>query len=197
MTAIGEKCCYLNKCYEKIDLPNTIKTIGDQAFYGSALRSIVIPNSVILIGSNAFGNCWELQSVVIGRGVADIQSGAFRSHNLCDIICLAEQLPQTNEYAFEDYTYDHAILHVPAQSLDDYKSTAPWSNFQNIVALTDDETGIMDNVKIEKIKNESIYNLYGQRINGLQKGLNIVDGKSVGEISPSPRGKLKIKNERM
>ena len=181
MTAIGEKCCYLNKCYEKIDLPNTIKTIGDQAFYGSALRSIVIPNSVILIGSNAFGNCWELQSVVIGRGVADIQSGAFRSHNLCDIICLAEQLPQTNEYAFEDYTYDHAILHVPAQSLDDYKSTAPWSNFQNIVALTEEDypAGINNLTPTLSQGEGVIFNLQGQRINTLLKGLNIVDGKKV------------------
>jgi len=39
--------------------------------------------------------------------------------------------------------------------------------------------GIMENVKIEKFKNESIYNLQGQRINGLQKGLNIVEGEKV------------------
>ena len=32
---------------------------------------------------------------------------------------------------------------------------------------------------IEKIKNESIYNLQGQRINALQKGLNIVEGKKL------------------
>lgn len=180
VTAIGEKCCYLNKCYEKIDLPNTIRTIGEQAFYGSALRSIVIPNSVVSIGGNAFGNCRELQSVVIGRGVTDIHSDAFRSHNLCDITCLAEHLPQTNEYAFEDYTYDHAILHVPAQSLDEYKSTAPWSNFQNIVAIAEGETdGINEIVNGKWANSKSIFNLYGQRINGLQKGLNIVDGKKV------------------
>lgn len=40
-------------------------------------------------------------------------------------------------------------------------------------------TGIDENVKIKELKNESIYNLQGQRINFLQKGLNIVDGKKV------------------
>ena len=40
-------------------------------------------------------------------------------------------------------------------------------------------TGIEENVKIEKVKNESIYNLQGQRISSLQKGLNIVNGQKV------------------
>ena len=40
-------------------------------------------------------------------------------------------------------------------------------------------TGIEKNVKIEKLKNANIYNLQGQRIETLQKGLNIVDGKKV------------------
>ena len=42
--------------------------------------------------------------------------------------------------------------------------------------LTD---GIEENVKIEKFKNVSIYNLQGQRLNSLQKGLNIVNGKKI------------------
>ena len=40
-------------------------------------------------------------------------------------------------------------------------------------------TGIEDNVKSGNLKNESIYNLQGQQINYLQKGLMIVNGKKV------------------
>ncbi len=40
-------------------------------------------------------------------------------------------------------------------------------------------TGIEDNVRIEKLKSESIYNLQGQRISTLQKGLNIVNGRKL------------------
>ena len=40
-------------------------------------------------------------------------------------------------------------------------------------------TGIEENVIIRKLKNVSIYNLQGLRINYLQKGLNIVNGKKV------------------
>jgi hypothetical protein len=40
-------------------------------------------------------------------------------------------------------------------------------------------TGIEEILKIEKLNNERIYNLQGQRISTLQKGLNIVNGKKV------------------
>ena len=40
-------------------------------------------------------------------------------------------------------------------------------------------TGIEENVRIEKFKNGSIYNLQGQRINSLRKGLNIINGQKV------------------
>ena len=40
-------------------------------------------------------------------------------------------------------------------------------------------TGIEENVKNEKLRNGSIYNLQGQRIGFLQKGLNIVNGRKV------------------
>ena len=39
--------------------------------------------------------------------------------------------------------------------------------------------GIEENVKIEKLKNASIYNLQGQRLSRLQKGLNIVNGRKI------------------
>ena len=40
-------------------------------------------------------------------------------------------------------------------------------------------TGMEENAAIEKLKNGGIYNLQGQRISSLQKGLNIVNGRKV------------------
>ena len=40
-------------------------------------------------------------------------------------------------------------------------------------------SGIEENLKIEKLKNVSIYNLQGQRLSSLQKGLNIVNGRKI------------------
>lgn len=52
----------------------------------------------------------------------------------------------------------------------------------NMVTIYDNivvSTSFKDNVKVEQLKKGSIYNLAGQRINLLQKGLNIVDGKKI------------------
>ena len=43
----------------------SVKEIGVGAFYGTGLTHIVIPNSVITIGKEAFGNCGGLKSVKI------------------------------------------------------------------------------------------------------------------------------------
>ena len=44
-------------------MPDTVKTIGDFAFYGTkALESINIPDSVTNIGTDAFGECSGLRS---------------------------------------------------------------------------------------------------------------------------------------
>jgi len=62
----------------EIVLPNTITTIGDNAFRGcSNLTSIAIPNSVICIGDDAFRDCNGLTSVTIPNSVTSIGEFAF------------------------------------------------------------------------------------------------------------------------
>ena len=55
-----------------------------------------------------------------------------------DLYCYAENIPTTYGGAFQDAYVEYATLYVPAASLEDYKSTAPWSGFGTIVALEGD-----------------------------------------------------------
>ena len=82
------------------------------------------------------------------------------------------------ETRYQYYLIEHATLHVPASLVESYKQTFPWNMFGNIVALTEEETKIQQPLS-PLPRGGEIYNLQGQRINGLQKGLNIVDGKKV------------------
>ena len=53
---------------------------------------------------------------------------------ITDIICLAEKVPDLyNKDVFTETVYGNATLHVPGGSINDYKTTSPWSLFLNIV----------------------------------------------------------------
>ena len=61
-----------------IEIPNTVIIIGSQAFASCFdLTSITIPDSVTSIGRNAFYQCSSLTTVTIGNGVTSIGDSAF------------------------------------------------------------------------------------------------------------------------
>ena len=202
-------------CYglTSIDIPNTVISIGDEAFCCTGLTSIIIPGSVTSIGKEAFADC-ELTSITIPNSVTYLGIGAFENtewlnnqpngivyignfaykykgtmpnntnlqlrdgivgiveaafyncsgltsitvpsslttigqaafygcSGLSDFYCLAEQCPSANNYTFYNTP---ATLHVPAASVDLYKTHNIWSQFGTIVAMTDENNNCGDNL---------------------------------------------------
>ena len=59
-------------------IPNSVKSIGEAAFYGcSGLASVTIPDGVTSIDRYAFDSCSGLTSVTIGNSVKSIEDRAF------------------------------------------------------------------------------------------------------------------------
>lgn len=83
---IGENA-FSNSQIQSIILPNTLKTIGDYAFFfATKLTSLVIPNSVTTIGFSAFDSCEQLVSISFGTGVENIgMYPLIRCYNLSSI----------------------------------------------------------------------------------------------------------------
>lgn len=123
--------------------------IGLYAFQGCAISTITIPATVHGINSNAFGNCSQLKTVTFkhidrnARGWNDLVLDPYSFGNcvlLEDVYCEApiSELQVLNGDPFEDSQVNEgATLHVPADDVDAYKSTFPWSQFSNVVALKD------------------------------------------------------------
>ena len=60
-----------------IEIPNSITNIESGAFYESGLKSVVIPNSVLSVGSSAFELCENLKTVVLPGSIASIADSLF------------------------------------------------------------------------------------------------------------------------
>lgn len=59
-----------------VAIPNPVVTIGREAFWGSSLRSVSIPDSVAMIDDGAFSENLSLSAVRLGKGVVYIGSRA-------------------------------------------------------------------------------------------------------------------------
>ena len=177
-----------------ITLGNSLKTIQTCAFFCcSGLTSIIIPNSVTAICGSAFSVCSSLTSVYIGSDVKTIYDGAFcRCDKLTDVYCWAEKLrsapmPRSDEGlythlpAFTESYLQNMTLHVPAASIESYRSMEPWRQFGNIVALTDEDLkpmGITE-VRVPMNDDDTYYDLFGRKVIPTQKGLYIHKGEKL------------------
>ena len=123
-------------CLTGISVPNSVTSIGEGAFWGCAVATnINIPENLTIIEPYVFFNCPSLTSFTIPNGVTNVGELAFEWCNMTDVYCYAENVPNTNSNAFENSSISTATLHVPAASLEAYRTTAPWSSFGSIRAI--------------------------------------------------------------
>ncbi len=100
-------CNHLIKANDEIsdsyEVKEKTKTIANRAFGDCYnLVSVVIPNSVISIGDNAFSSCDSLSSIVIPDSVTNIGDYAFSSCFSLVSITISYSVRHIGEYAFDN-----------------------------------------------------------------------------------------------
>ena len=70
------------KNLKTIELPAGIYSIKTNAFANSGLRKIDIPNTVSSVGGDAFAYCSSLDTVILGRRVSSLGQGVFYSSSV-------------------------------------------------------------------------------------------------------------------
>ena len=101
VTSIGN--LYGDRGIISVEIPNSVKNIGDGAFDGfSSLKNIIIPDSVTSIGSCAFENCTSLTEVKIPNSVKVIGIRTFR---YCISLTKIE-IPDSVEY-IQNFAFNH------------------------------------------------------------------------------------------
>ena len=77
ITALPTQAFYNSKNVEHLILPNTLITIGEEMFYQSKLKTVVIPANATTIGNSAFEQCASLISIDIPANVETIGTAVF------------------------------------------------------------------------------------------------------------------------
>lgn len=135
--------CIFRNCrnLKNIAIPENVTEIPNGTFSDCTnLESVKIPNTVTSIRHSAFQYCCNLESIIIPSSVNSIGISAFSECKaLKDIYCQAVNVPETHSSAFNNSPIEKMTLYVPGESMNAYKTTAPWSGFGKFQTLT---TGI-------------------------------------------------------
>lgn len=112
VTSIGS-CAFQGSYHiSSLVIPNTVISIGSYAFDESELRSVSIGNNVKTIGTGAFRNCKALTSVVIPDEVTSIESGTFYYCSALTSVTLGNNVRSIGEGAF-NYCNSLTSINLP------------------------------------------------------------------------------------
>ncbi|WP_179007188.1 leucine-rich repeat domain-containing protein [Winogradskyella forsetii] len=89
-------------------IPNSIVEIGNNAFSAQNLLTVTIPNSVVSIGNSAFVNN-DLTSVTFENGLESIGDNAFQGNQIIDIL-IPNSVISIGQFAFQGNQLASAIL---------------------------------------------------------------------------------------
>ena len=153
-------------------LPQKLSKIELRAFRFSGLKKIEIPDAVTTIGQEAFGGCEMLTTVIVGKKVSSMGQGVFYNSPVKDVYVKALTPPTLSDYIFNS----NPTIHVYASALSKYQASK-WATFGTIVGdLTDDMIVGIEAVQEEEMINvqrsmfNDTYDLTGRRVTNPKPG---------------------------
>jgi Leucine-rich repeat (LRR) protein len=171
---------------KEINIPTKETFLGDGTFAKcTSLHKIIIPNNVERItkqGSmwvdgldGTFQQCTMLDTIFIGSGLKYLGNKAFAEcDNIKAIYVYALDPPELSDDSFDGFLKSYIDLYVPEVSFEKYKSAGNWSDF-NIKIMDSTTTTIRVPYEVnETERNTSFYNLKGQKIEKVDKGITII-----------------------
>lgn len=106
---------------------------------GELINNLVLPEDVSKVNHLVFYNCIDIESLSIGKNVDFIGYKAFAGcTSLGNIYCYTENYPKTfATNAFDENTYNSAILHVYDYAIESFKSHEKFKNIVVFEKVTD------------------------------------------------------------
>lgn len=125
--------CFSGLPITNMIIPSTIISIGSSAFNSCEnLTHVEIPNSVTYIGAWAFNNCSKLETITVPEFVTSIGDEAFNGCSSLKEIIMSGSTPCTLDGANHFPSTIQRII-VPSASLESYKTAPGWSNYSDLI----------------------------------------------------------------
>ncbi len=118
------------KNLQTINLPESVTSIGEEAFYACGLTQITLPAALTELGTGVFFSCEALTSVEIPQGVTAVPARAFSGCTALKSAVLPESLTEIGQMAFSNCSALETV-NIPA-SLTDINE----NSFENCTQLT-------------------------------------------------------------
>lgn len=119
VTSINYHAFYNCANLKSIVVPNSVKDIEEEAFYGSGLRTVTLPNSIKTIKKETFRDCKSLYSVTFPSGINSIGEAAFYGCKFLPSINLPSSVIKFGKNIFH---YCHHLKKVTFEDGDDMLS---------------------------------------------------------------------------
>ncbi|MDE6479924.1 MAG: leucine-rich repeat protein [Muribaculaceae bacterium] len=162
ITGISDNVFSGCKELDEVILPSSVKSIGREAFRGTAIRNIdfisevetigegafsnnrrlvsaTLPESITRVESSIFENCPRLISVSMPMGTTDVGQNILRGDGkLANISCAAPEPPEAETGALDGLRYRYVTLAIPTLSFRKYLNATQWGKLEcirNIIKL--------------------------------------------------------------
>lgn len=180
---------------QTIDLPSNLSVIGDDAFYKSGLKSIVIPAGTDSLLSSAFYNCSSLTTVTLPKDLQYTRNNAFEG---CPLSTIYNYMLTPYEFGptwwwvkttssgsfklTDNISYNakgkSTTVYVMPEAYELYLADPEWSKCT--IAIMDEEHQAMDLQSIQSTRGKDVvYDLQGRKTNADKHGIFIINGKKI------------------
>ena len=109
--SIGKEAFYYTLSLDQLTLPEELESIDDYAFAASAIESLIIPESVTLLGKGLFENNYHIHFVKFPNNLNILPERTFKGTKSLGDYQVPNHIHAIEAYAFEDATLSSITFH--------------------------------------------------------------------------------------